>query len=325
MPAFKKLSLLLAKTQTAQGTKQATLAPSGDGTSCGAEWSLDYVQESTPIDLSNGTFGQFQSVIGGAYADIKMTAPIIPTGTAILPSVDMFLTASGMARADSANQRTYTPSSDTTGAWKDLTLWAYNGEKAANKCLLTRAHSAMFDFTVKGTLGGPCMVEFTGRGAVDTTCTPTSYPAGSLSSPASMVVPTIKATDMTVCGINLKLLDFEVVMGNTLTLIKDMSLQYGYSGAQITDRKSNWKVRAYAINPDAGNPFAAMDSTAVNTNLGTFTVTFGTSADKRVRLNSGANKCQITDIKQADEDGIGIWEISGIFKDNDWAMVINLA
>jgi hypothetical protein len=324
MAGFKRLNLMLAKTQASLGTKQATLTPSGDGTSCGAEWSMDFVQETTPIDLANSTFGQFQSIVGGAYADIKLTAPIIPTGTAVLPSVDMFLTASGMARADSGNQRTYTPSSDTT-AWKDLTVWKYDGEKTTGKCLLTRAHSAMFDFTVKGSLGGPCMVDFSGRAAVDTTCTPTSYPAGGLNSPASMVVPTIKATDMTVCGLSLKLLDFEIVMGNTLTLIKDMSLQYGYSGTQITDRKSNWKVRAYAINPDVGNPYASMDSTAVNTNLGLFQITFGTSADKRVRLYSGANKCQITDIKQADEDGINIWEISGIFKDNDWGLVINLA
>jgi hypothetical protein len=316
---YKQLDVLLTKVQSALGTKQTSLTIL-DSTVVMDGFSMDFNQEFTPIDFATGTLGQQASVKGVASVDIKVDMPLIPTGSTTACTADQFLQCSGMGVVTASNLKTYTPSSDTTGTWKDLTLWSYSGEKTAAQALLTTAHSGMFDFALKGELGKPCMISFTGKAATDGTVVSASYPVGAVTIPSMTIPATIKATTMTVGDRSLKVLDFEISMGNTLALIKDMSAAYGYSGCTITKRESKWKARGYAQSAATLSPYTIMDGPT----LGDFTLTFGPTIGSRITVASGTDKCQVTSVKNADEDGIKIWEMEGLFVDNDWSLAVNV-
>ena len=316
---YKELDVLIPKLQSALGTKNTVMSLI-DSTAVLDGFTMDYIQEFSPLDFATATFGQEAQVKGVASVDVKVDMPIIPTGSTAACSADVFLQSSGMSVTTATNLKTYAPSSDTTGVWKDLTLWSYTGEKTAGQCVRTTAHSAMFDFVLKGELGKPAMLSFTGKAATDTAPDSSSFPTGTVTLPSQTIPATIKATTMTVGSRALKVLDFEVTMGNTLSLIKDMSAAYGYSGCTITKRESKWKARAYAQSAATLSPFPIQDGPT----LSDLSITWGPTAGSRITVAADSSKCQITSIKNEDEDGIKVWNMEGLFVDNGWSLAVNV-
>jgi hypothetical protein len=320
---YKELDVLLYRLQTTFGTPITALTIA-DSTAVMDGFELTYTPEFTPMDLATARFGQERQVRGGASVEVKVEMPIAPTGTTVASNVSEFLRASGMSEAVSTNLRTYAPISDTTGtSWNQMTLWGYIGDKAAGDSVRTKAQNVMFDWELTGEIGKPCTMTFTGKGSTDAAPDATTYPAGTVTIPNSIIPATIKSTAMTVGGKTLSLLSFGVSMGNTVTLVKDMSSNYGYAGATITKRESNWKAKAYAATASTQNPFPVMDSTS-STALTNFGITFGPAVGSRITIASGTSKCQITKVTPSDEDGIHCWDLEGIFVDNDFTVAVNV-
>lgn len=319
---YKQLNVLMYRNQASLGTELTSLGIT-DSTAVMDGYAVDFLPEFTPLDLATGTFGQQRQVRGAASTDIKVSLPINPTGGTGASLVDPFFLSSGMGVTTSTNLKTYTPSSDTTGVWKDMSLWSYTGEKTSGATYLTKTHSAMFDWELTGELGKPVMVNFTGKGAVSGDVTSASYPTGVVTIPSTVIPATIKATSMTVAGKAMKLLSFSLSIGNTVSLVKDMSSTWGYSGATITNRESNWKAKAYSQSAASLSPFPVMTSDTAAA-LSDFSVTFGPVAGSRITVSSGTNKSQVTKVTQSEEDGINIFDMEGIFVDNDFSVAINV-
>lgn len=123
---------------------------------------------------------------------------------------------------------------------------------------------------------------------------------------------------MTVAGSSLRISKFNVDLGNTVQLVKDPSCDSGYLQSMITGRKSKFSATVYQENLGSSNPLSIM----AGPTPGLFQMTWGI-AGSRITLKSGSGKCQITNVKQANDNGLNTFELSGIFIDNDFSLVIN--
>jgi hypothetical protein len=318
--AYKELDVFLARNQTTLGTALTDIANT-DFRAVANQFSLDVRQEFSPINLASGGFGQQAQVKGAASVDVKISLPVVPTGSVTAPHVADFLKASGMSETVSTNLYTYAPSSAHTTDWKDQTAWSYTGDKTSGDCLLTKAHSVMYDWELEGEVGKPLMLNLTGKGCLASAPAAASFVSGTLTMPSGTVPAVVKATTMTIGGLTgLKIVKFKFSIGNSLQLIKDPSQDYGYSRCDIAGRESKFQITAIQENLNPNNPYTIMDTPT----LATTTFTFGV-AGSRISIGSAASKSQIIDIKNADDNGIKIFDISGIFVDNDFTFAINVA
>ena len=314
--AYKELDVLLCKTQAAIGTAQASLTNT-DFLTVGNGFGLDFAQEIVPVEMTAGIFGQTSPVPGLFRYDAKLSVPIIPTGTSTEPIVGALLKASGMTVSTSTAKHTYSPSS-TYASWKDVTLWSYTGDKTSGDCLLSKAHSVMFDWTLTAEVGQPAMLEFTGMGPSYAIPAAGTYVSGTLTPLAALIPATMKATTVTIAGQTYKILKLSVTIGNEIRMLKDPTAACGYYRADIAKRTSKWTATVYQENLSDLDPHVELSTPA----LTSFSVTWGT-AGSRIKVAADTNKAQITSVKNVDEEGIKTFDLEGAFVDNGFTLVIN--
>lgn len=321
VPTFQKLALLLCKKQTTKGTAVGSLAPATDFTTVDDTFELTYVKEFAEQSLVQGIFGQPQRVGGMSNIDVKVSLPIIPTGTSTVPVIGKFLDCCGTLYALDANTKKHTWTFDhATAGWEDMELWSYSGDKTGGDSILTKAHSAMFDVELALEVGKPVVCTFTGKAV------PVEVPAaGSYPTPDPTIITTvppavIKNAVVTINGIAFCMLKATVKAGNDVQLIKCGSDDSGYLQAMITGRKSTFTATVYQQDASAKNPFTGL---AAGT-LGTTSIKFGSgAADSSITIASAADKSEIIECKASNDNGLSTWDISGNFVDNAWSIVIN--
>lgn len=320
VPTFKKLGLLLAKQQTALGTKQSSLTMT-DQSAVEDSFSMDYKKEFQEQNIAQAIFGQPQMVAGVSSIDVKVTLPIIPTGSATLPNVARYLNCSGMTYALATSKHSWTPSSDVTADWKDMTLHSYTGEKTTSggDSLLTKAHSAMFDVEISGEVGKPVMATFTGKAVPDGVPAATNYISGTLTPLATVPPAVLKNATQTINGISFNILKFNFKMGNDVQFVKSMGDDSGHLQSMITGRKAQLTATVYMEDQSAKNPLTGM---AAGT-LATTALKFGNATDNLISITSASNKSQIVDAKQGEDNRLVTWELTVAFVDNNVTLAIN--
>jgi hypothetical protein len=314
--AYKELDVLLLKAQASIGTAQTSLANT-DFLTVGTGFGLDLVQEIVPVEMTAGIFGQTSPVPGLYRYDAKISVPVIPTGTSTEPIIANLLKSSGMTVSTSTNKHTYSPSSTYT-SWKDVTLWSYTGDKQSGDCLLSKAHSVMFDWTLTAEVGQPAMMEFTGMGPAYALPAAGTYVTGTLTPLATLIPATMKATTVTIAGQTYKILKLSVSIGNEVRMLKDPTATGGYFRADIAKRTSKWTATVYQENLSDLDPHVELNTPT----LTSFSVTWGT-AGSRITVAADTSKAQITSVKNVDEEGIKTFDLEGAFVDNGFTLVIN--
>jgi len=313
--SFDELNVLLAKLQSAKAQEGTGLVGSnflavGQGFELGPSYAME------PMDFASGTFGQAQNIFGGGGVDIKINMPVIPTASTTEPDVGLLLKCSGMEVSTSTNLHTYAFTS-TPASQKDATLWKYSGLLTASESVLTKAHSAQFDFKLSAEAGKALMAEFTGKGVLSAIPAVTSYVTGTLTLP-SVGPAYLKATTMKVCETACKVIKFEMTAGNTVVLVKDPSTTYGFGYAEITKRQSAWT--ATVIEAAAFLPHTNLEAGT----LGDFDIVFGSGTGSKVEIVSGSDKSQLTSVKHSSDEGVNVWELAGIFVDNSVSIKVNV-
>jgi hypothetical protein len=321
MPSFQKLNFLLAKVQTDQDSAIGGLTVASDFVTVDDNFEITHKTNFSEQSLAQGFFGNPQQVKGTQECDVKVTMPIIPTATTTPPNVHDFLLSSGMVCDDDTTPiYTYTPTSDIVGLGTAMELWAYTGDKSSGNALLTKSFGTMFDLKITGKLGEAAKCEFTGKGIPVASPSAVTYPTDSFAAIAqSGAVPSvIKATSMTVGGITSKILEFEATLGGEVVLKKNPANDSGNGQAVITSRKSQVKAKIYQEGLSSGNPYQTMQGQAI----GDFSMQWGTGAtNANVRVYS--DSCEIIDVKQGEDNGLNIFDITCALKNNDWQLDIN--
>lgn len=317
VPTFQKLNLLTAKVQSALGTKATPAA--ADFITVDDNFSLDYKKEFAEQALAQGIFGNPQSVAGMSMVDVKVTLPIIPTGSATVPNVGNFLNCCGMLYALATSKHSWTPTSIIPSNWLDMTLWGYTGDKTTGDSIITKAHSVMFDYEISGEVGKPCTITFTGKGVPDGVPAAGTYLTDSISAISTVPPAVLKNATQTINGLSMHILKFSVKGGNDVQFIKSMGDDSGNLQSMIVNKKATWAVTAYMEDASSINPTTGM---AAGT-LATTTIKFGSAAASLISITSGSNKSEILECKQGVDNGLMTWEISGTFVDNNFTIAIN--
>lgn len=316
VPTFEKLNLFLAKEQSALGSKATPAA--ADFITVDNNFSIEYEKEMAEQNMAQGFFGQPQMVGGLAHIPIKVTLPIIPTGSSTVPNVGRFFNACGMLYALSTLKHSWSPTSVITN-WKDLTCWGYTGDKTTGDTIITKGHSAMFDFEISGELGKVVLCTFNGKAVPDGVPAAGSYLTDSIAAISAVPAVVLKNATQTVNGVTYSIQSFSVKGGIDVQLIKNMSDDSGHLQAMIVGVKSSWSVKVYIEDSSAKNPYTGM---AAGT-LATTSIEFGPAADSLISIVSGASKSQITKITKSADNGLMCYDIEGIFVDNDYTFSIN--
>lgn len=319
VPTFQKLNLLLAKNQTALGTKAPSALTMTDQSAVDDTFSLDYVKEFQDQNLAQAIFGQPQAVGGSSYVDVKVTLPIIPTGSATLPNVARYLNCCGMLYGLATKKHSWTPSSAVNTAWKDMSLNGYTGDKVAGDSILTKVHSAMFDFEMTGEVGKPVMITFTGKGIPDGVPAAASYLTDQLTPLATVPPAMLKNATQTINGIAYTILKFTLKGGIEVQLVKSAADDSGNLQAMITGMASSLATTVYMEDQSAKNPLTTM---AAGT-LATTTMKFGNATDYLISLVSGTNKSEFRSPKMSSDNGMMCWDLETRFVDNNYTLSIN--
>jgi hypothetical protein len=317
VPTFEKLKLLTAKVQSALGTKATPAA--ADFVTVDDTFSLEYKKEFTEQALAQGIFGNPQAVAGTSSVDVKVSLPIIPTGSATVPNVGKFLDCSGTDYTLATLKHSWVPTSVIATNWQDMTLWGYSGCKDTGDAIITKAHSVMFDWEISGEVGKPVVMTFTGKGVPDGVPAAGSYLTDSIAAISGAPPAMLKNATQTINGTAMTILKFSVKGGNDVQLIKNMSDDSGYMQSMIVNKKAEWSATVYMEDVSAKNPLIGM---AAGT-LATTTIKFGNATNYLVSITSGSSKSEIRDCKMGNDNGLTTWEITGSFVDNDYTIAIN--
>jgi len=320
VPSFQKLALLLSKVQPALGTKVASLTMT-DQSAVGESFSLDYKKEFAEQDITQAIFGQPQMVAGTSMVDVKLTLPIIPTGSSTVPNVGRYLDCCGMVYALATKKHSWTPSSSVSTDWKDMTLHSYSGEKTTSggDSLLTKAHSAMFSYELSGEVGKEATITLSGKAVPDGVPAATNYITGTLTPLATVPFATLKNATQTINGISYNILKFSLKDDCDVQFIKSMGDDSGNLQSMITGRKASLTATVYMEDQSAKNPLTGM---AAGT-LATTTIKFGNATDYLISIISGTNKSQIVDAKVSNDNGLQTYELTVKFIDNNYTLSIN--
>jgi hypothetical protein len=319
IPTFQKLNLLLAKQQSALGTKAPAALVVSDQVAVDDTFEMAYEQESAEQSLAQAIFGQPQTVRGLARIPVKITMPIIPTGSATEPTVSKFLKCAGMSYTLATKKHSYAPTSDIATYWKDMSLNSYTGDKTSGDSILTKAHSVMFDAEISGEVGKLTMLTLTGVGVPDGVPAAATYPTDSVTAISTAVPAVLKNATQTINGMTLHILKYSLKVGNDVQLIKHIGDASGHLQAFIVGRKSTLTTTVYMEDASANNPLTGM---AAGT-LATTTIKYGAAADSYISITSGSSKSEINVCKPSVDQGLMCWDIEINFVDNDFTLAIN--
>jgi hypothetical protein len=320
VPTFQKLNVLIAKQQSALGTKApAILTVTDNLAAIDDSFELTYKKEFAEQSLAQGIFGQPQSVGGMSQIDAKIKMPVIPTGSSTVPSIGPYLNSCGMTYALATKKHSWTPSSVVGTDWHDMSLNGYTGDKTTGDSILTKAHSAMFDVEISGEIGKEVTAVFTGKAVPDGVPAAASYITGTIPVLSTAVPAVMKNATQTINGLTMHVLKFALKIGNDVQLIKSMGDDSGNGQAMIVGRKSSLTCTVYMEDASTNNPLTGM---AAGT-LATTTIKFGPATDSLISITSGSSKSEIVDCKPSVDNGLMCWDISINFVDNSVTLAIN--
>lgn len=319
VPTIQKLNLLLAKQQTALGTKAPSALVMTDQSAVADTFELMYNKEFAEQSLAQAIFGQPQRVGGMSSVDVKVVLPLIPTGSATVPNVGRYLNSCGTSYALATKKHTWTPSSAVGANWHDMSLNGYTGDKTTGDSLLTKAHSVMYDVEISGEVGKEVTCTFTGKGVPDGVPAAATYLTDSLTPISAMVPAVLKNATQTINGLSMHILKFAFKLGNVVNLIKSMGDDSGNGQAMITERKAGMTVTVYMEDASTNNPLTGM---AAGT-LATTTLKFGSATDYLISIISGTNKSEIISCKPSVDNGLMCWDVELAFVDNNVSFAIN--
>jgi len=324
VPTFQKLNLLLAKQQSALGTKAPAPLTITDQSAVDDTFELMYKKDQAEQSLAQGIFGQPQTVGGMSQVDCKVVLPIIPTGSATVPNVGKFLNSCGMTYALSTKKHSWTPSSAVGTDWHDMSLNGYTGDKTTGDSVLTKAHSVMFDLEVAGEVGKEVTCTFTGKGVPDGVPAAATYLSDQLTAISTQVPAMLKNATQTINGLSLHILKINFKLGNDVQLVKSLGDDSGNGQAMIVGRKSSLTTTVYMEDASVtSHATTGINALMTAGTLGTTTIEFGNAADSLVSIVSGSNKSQIVDCKPSVDQGLMCWDITINFVDNDVTFSIN--
>lgn len=313
----------LAKQQATFGTAETSLTNS-DFAEVMEGGSVTFEPTVSDQRYIGANTGNAASIIGGLYGSVKFQIPIRSGGSEgatgllgkVLPALGLKETSSNAGGGVGVDRYVYTID-ETQSNWKDLTVWAYTGNKGTSLSVLRKIYNVLFggkivlDFE-----NATAMLDIEGRGAYNGAPTDATQPT---CSPSGVVSPALRGVTFSMFGdtdytpISMEI-DFNQDVVNTLS----PSAAYGVGVSQIVRKGARWSAKVYQ---DVVATIAPETALIAGT-TGALSVIWGTVPNK---FTLASSKMQITKCDRSDQNGIGVYDLSGIFVDNDISFTIDTA
>ena len=303
----KKLSLILLEKQSGLTVPQPDLS---------ANDFADVLEGSASVDVDveqdnrgGGGFQNNPATVGKSTADISLTYSLYSRGSAASePSFIRALECAGWERQLDNPNIIMRPRNDIVDA---ATIYAYSGGVGADKSLLEKFKNVMFDGVVNLEAGKRATLELSGKGAYYAPPVVATQPNVD-GYRERVTAPPLMGATVSINGKAYKFLTCTLNFGQTVEPDVDATDTYGGGESEIVERNINWTATVY-MKPDSDfvphtNLFAGTTGT-LDFQWGT---KFGTP-DCRIL----APKATIHNVKEADNNGVLTWELTGIIEDND--------
>ena len=318
---FKALQQVAAKQQAVFGTKEATLLLA-DVVEVMEGSKVSFTPNAAAMKLLGAGFSQNASVIGPSIGDLSVIFPM-RTGGAVdsVGQWGIFLEACGMKKTEGlvaeVNKYTFTPTNKQS-EWKDCTVEGFSGSLDTTESFKRILYNCMFnhkitlDFKPEEPIA---KIEFTGKGVYDAAAAlATQYVAVKSTAPIlalkGMTINLLGDTDHDLCLFEL---DGGVELNGPMLKPTD---SHGIGIMTIKAVSAKWRAVVYKDGDTTPESIYHAGT------LGTISLSWGTNPNK-ITIASGTNKAQITGIQDGDQDGAETCELSGIFVDNDYTVVVD--
>lgn len=272
---------------------------------------LGFTAKTSPVVLVGAGFSQNASVRAPSVADVTLIYPLRTSGVQDTETdLQRVLECSGLLKSGpTSHVYTYTPTS-TQSQWKDMTVWGYSGDLSSSAAYKRILYNCMFSpkFILDFKDDGYAKVEFTGKGVYKGP--PSAATQLSVTKDAGLVQPLRGVTLNFFGDTDFDLLKLEFDFGQEVTTTSKPTDSTGLGMTLITKRAIKWTATVYR---DTAADAETIYSAAT---LGTISCAWG-AAPNKITIATGASKAQITEIADADSDGVETYEVSGIVVDND--------
>ncbi len=306
--------LFLYKLQTTFGTAETTLN-STHYIDALPESSIENDAQIHEIDRADGTFGQPAAVFGDMPVNCSLSFYLRTNGAGDPGYWSDPIQCARFKETDDANVFTYTPT-NLRSEFKDGTCWYYTGNRDTSQSLLEKGSNLMFNWEIEIPTGGvPKLNLSDGKGvhggahanATQPTCTDVGTSASAV----------IGAT-MSIGGESYKVITASVMGNQDVVSTMDQSATYGHGYTLPTAAKIKWSATVYLVNVSDATPLADL----IAGTLTAWSIQWGV-APYKFTLSSPNDKCQITSVKKSEQDGVQVFELEGLFVDNDFTIDVD--
>lgn len=315
---IKSLQQVMAKVQSTFGIKETTLAV-GDAAEVLEGSKVGFTPNVAAIKLLGAGFSQNASVIGPSIGDLTLIYPMRTGGVADdVGQWGVPLQCCGMTKTEgTANIYTFAPTSKQS-EWKDCTVEGLSGSMDSTESYKRVIYNCMFNhkITLDFKADEPIpKIEFTGRGVYDAAPSLVTQYAitkatGAIQALKGCTINFLGDTDYDLCL-------FELEGGIELVgpMLKPTD-SHGLGCMAIKQVLAKWRAVVYKDGD------AATESIFHAGTPGTISIAWG-AAPNKITIASGASKAMITGIQDGDQDGAETYELSGIFIDNGYSIVVD--
>jgi len=318
------LRALLCKIQTTFGTTEAALINT-DVIEVEEGFSLKVEPRVKEIALASGGWSQNQSVLGPRDCSISCSMPF-RTGAAEgnagkiadLLKIACMVAAASDTDEDSTDDRFVYTLSAKSSEWKDATFWGYSGNQSTTSSLITKVKNVMGSIKISLDFDSSvAMLSFDGKGALVADPALGTMPT---ITPSAVVTQALRAATVSFFSdADYKLISLDIDIGPEVTTTLSPGIADGseLGQTQPTKVKAKWSAKVY-------HDSAAIPHTPLLAGtLGGFSVAFGTAPNK---FTISSTKAQITGVDDSgDQNGVTVYDLSGILVDNNVAVQIDTA
>jgi hypothetical protein len=229
------------------------------------------------------------------------------------PDCGKYLEASGYSLSGTPPNYIYTLTPNES-LWKYMAMMSYSGNKSSGECEIKKAINMMYETSIEGKIGEPLKLKLKGLGRADGIPAPGNFFTGSTTL-TETIISLLKKINFTIVGETFKLYEFTITTGYKVTLVPDGS-EFGYERGLLVPGPSTFKAKVMCENLATAHPFSLMVAKTVDY----FEISFGDTG-AGIKISSAAS--QLDEVPDADESGVGMFDLAGHFVDNDLAIAFN--
>jgi hypothetical protein len=320
-PRLSKRKVVAFKLETVEGTAETLAATDVDF----IPEEISFVAEPTLVErnLLGPSLAMKPQRVTQKFARVSFKTEIKGSGDAgTEPVLSKLINACGFKTTIAADTSvTYDPVTQTDVTY-DGTIPCATGNAAATiwvyeDGLVKKAKNCRGTFSIVGEAGNFAYLTFEFLGVyVETIDAP--YPSPVIGGTVdSELAPLVESAAFSIFGLSdIVIRSFSIDMGVSMVPRGDASSASGILGIIINNRTVTATIDP-EVGLESGHWTSVPEERLVGATVGAFSIKIGTAAGNILTITAPAQKCQITDVSQADRDGIDTYSLTLGFYDSE--------